>query len=381
MTLVALAAPAAAAQAAQAPVGLGTAGAYAVLGASTVTNTGPSVVNGDVGVAPGTAIVGFPPGLVNGTSHAADAASAQAQADLTAAYGDAAGRTPPALLPADAGGLFLTAGVHRRASALGLTGDVTLDAQGDPDAVFVLQAGALTASSDSSVQLTNRAQACKVFWVIETSATLGTDAAFAGDVFAQQSITMNTRATLLGRALARSGAVTLDTNTIDVPPCTTGGTAPGPGGDPGGPVVTPGVPAPGPGATPPAAVPPGPVPPSGGSGAPPRAAAPGDGTAVLATEPRSVGRTAARFGTRRCVDRTFRAVVTGTRIRDVAFFVDGHWVNTQDRAPFAARIRLRRGAHKLRAKVRFRDATPTRNVAFRFKPCAQARRAVPSFTG
>jgi hypothetical protein len=375
-TLGACAAPAAVAPAAQPPVGLGTAGAYAVLGASTVTNTGPSVVDGDLGVAPGTAIIGFPPGLLNGARHAADAASAQAQADLTAAYGDAAARTPPALLPADAGGLFLTAGVYRRASALGLTGDVTLDAQGDPDAVFVLQAGTLTAASDSRVQLAGRAQACKVFWLIESSATLGTDVAFAGTILAQQSITMNTRATLQGRALARSAAVTLDTNTIGVPACTTGGVASGPAANPGAPGATPPGPAPpGGGAGQPAA--------PGGSSAPPSATAtpPDAGVAALATQPRSVGQTVARFGRSRCVDRTFRAVVTGVNIHHVTFFVDGRWVNTQDRAPFAATIRLHRGTHKLRARVTFTDATPSRNIGFRFRPCAQAKRAPPSFTG
>ncbi len=349
-----------------------------MLGASTVTNTGPSVVNGGLGVAPGTAIVGFPPGLVNGTIHAADAAAAQAQADLTAAYADAAGRTPPALLPADAGGLFLTAGVHRREAALGLTGDVTLDAQGDPDAVFVLQAGTLTTASNSHVQLTARAQACKVFWVIDSSATLGTDTAFAGDILAKQSITMNARATLQGRALARNGAVTLDTNAIDRPGCTTGGVATGPGGaapgpvPPGSPGAMPGgVPGPGQGAPP------------SGSGAPPSATAtpPDAGTAVLATEPREVGRTVARFGRGRCVEGTFRAIVSGVNIRRVTFWVDGHWVNTQDRAPFAATIRLHRGTHKLRARVTFTDATRPRNIGFRFKPCAQAKRATPAFTG
>jgi hypothetical protein len=337
------------ARAAQPVVGLGTAGAFAVLGGSTVTNTGSSIVNGDLGVAPGTAIIGFPPALLNGTSHAADAAAAQAQADLTAAYGDAAGRRPAAVLPADIGGLFLTAGVHRREAALGLTGDVTLDAQGDPDAVFVLQAGTLTAASSSRVRLAGRAQACKVFWVIGSSATLGTDTSFAGNLLVQQSITMNTRATLQGRALARVGAVTLDTNTIGVPACTTATGGPGPS--------LPGVVAPG--------------------AVPPPAVAPA--TAALATAPRSVGRTATRFGQARCVEPTFRAVVTGVHIRLVRFFVDGRRVTSQDRAPFAVTIRMHRGNHKLRARVSFSDGTPGRNISFRFRPCARAAR--PTFTG
>ncbi len=345
-----------------------------MLGGSTVTNTGPSVVNGDLGVAPGTAITGFPPALLNGTSNAANAAAAQAQADLTAAYTDAAGRTPPALLPADAGGLFLTAGVHRRASALALTGAVTLDAQGDPDAVFILQAGTLTAAPNSRVQLTGRAQACKVFWVLGSSATLGTDVAFVGSILAQQSITLNTRATLQGRALARNGAVTLDANTIDRPGCTTGATAPGPGAAPGAGL---------PGAGSPGGTAPGPTaPPPGTAGSTPAPGVAGSaGTAILATQPRSVGRTVVRFGRGRCVERTFRAIVTGVNIRRVNFLVDGRSVTIQDRAPFAATVRMHRGTHKLRAHVSFTDGTRARDISFRFRPCAQAARPAPAFTG
>src|SRR5581483_2457708 len=114
------------ASAAQAPVGLGTADSFAVLAGSTVTNTGPSTINGDLGVSPGTAITGFPPGTVNGTRHSADAVAGQAQADLTTAYNDAAGRTPPAAVPADLGGETLTAGVYRNGTAIGLTGTLTL---------------------------------------------------------------------------------------------------------------------------------------------------------------------------------------------------------------------------------------------------------------
>ncbi len=379
--LVVVLVAAAAAKAAQPPVGLGTADPFAVLAGSTVTNTGASVINGDLGVAPGTAIIGFPPAQINGTRHAADAVAAHAQADLTTAHIDAAGRTPPALLPADAGGLYLTAGVHRRASALGLTGAVTLDAQGDPDAVFVLQAGTLTAASNSRVQLIGGAQACKVFWVIGSSVTLGTDTAFVGNILANQSITLNTRATLRGRALARVGAVTLDTNTIDRPGCTASGPGVNPGTAPPGQVPPAG--AGGPPATGPAGPGPAQGSPADGSAAPPSATAtpPDAGTAVLATEPRSVGRTVARFGRGRCVERTFRAVVTGARIRTVTFFLDGRRVTTQDRAPFGATIRLHRGTHKLRARVNFSDTTRTRNIGFRFRPCAEAKRSAPSFTG
>ena len=122
-------------------VGLGTAGSFALLAGATATNTGPSTINGDLGVNPGGAIVGFTAATINGTTHAANAAAGQAQAALTTAYDDAAGRTPALPVAGDLGGLTLTGGVYRSASALGLTGALTLDAQNDPDTVFIFQAG------------------------------------------------------------------------------------------------------------------------------------------------------------------------------------------------------------------------------------------------
>ena len=131
--------------AAQPTVGLGTATSFAVLAGQTVTNTGPTVISGDLGVSPGTAVTGFPPGTVsNGTIHGADAAALQAQADLTNAYNDAAGRTPVTTVTADLGGQTLVAGVFA-GGALGLTGALTLDAQGDPNAVFIFQAASFAA--------------------------------------------------------------------------------------------------------------------------------------------------------------------------------------------------------------------------------------------
>jgi hypothetical protein len=205
------------------PVGLGTANNFAVLAGQTVTNSGPSTINGDLGVAPGTALTGFPPGTVNGTLHPADAVSARAQSELTAAYDDAAGRTPPRPAPADLGGRTLTAGVYQSGSSLGLTGTLTLDARGDPNAVFVFQAAStLTAATASHVNLINSAQPCNVFWQVGSSATLRTSSVFAGNIMALTSISMSDAVTVQGRALARNGAVTLINDTINAAQCALG---------------------------------------------------------------------------------------------------------------------------------------------------------------
>jgi serine protease AprX len=199
---------------------LGMADSFAVLAGSTVTNTGPSTINGNLGLSPGTAITGFGPGTVNGTTQAANAVALKAQSDLTAAYDDAAGRTPAAPAPADLGGLTFTPGVYRNASSIGLTGALTLDAQGDPNAVFVFQAGStLITASASQVKLVNGAQACNVFWQVGSSATLGTTTALAGNILALTSISMNDGVKLNGRALARNGAVTLINDTITAAHC------------------------------------------------------------------------------------------------------------------------------------------------------------------
>jgi hypothetical protein len=211
------------ASAAQAPVNLGTAASFAVLAGTTVTNTNtPTTINGNLGVDPGSAVTGFPPGTVNGTQHDADPVALQAQSDLTTAYNDAASRTPAASVPADLSGETLVPGVYKNATALGLTGTVTLNAEGNPDAVFIFQAGSsLITGSGSHVALTGGAQACNVFWQVGSSATLGTNTTFVGNILAQQSITVTTGASIDGRALARTGAVTLDDNTITAANCAT----------------------------------------------------------------------------------------------------------------------------------------------------------------
>jgi hypothetical protein len=207
-------------------VPLGTTFSFGVLAASTVTNTGPTVVNGNVGLSPGTSVTGFPPGTVNGTFYVANAVSGQAQSDLTTAYNNAAGQGPTTPIVADLGGQTLTAGVYNSASSIGLTGTLTLNGGGNPDAVFVFQADSstLTTATASQVVLINGAQACNVFWQVGSSATLGSDSSFVGTVFASQSITVNTNVTILGRVLAENGAVTLDTDTITPSSCETTGT-------------------------------------------------------------------------------------------------------------------------------------------------------------
>jgi hypothetical protein len=221
LTSGALIALAPGASAAQAPVGLGTAGTFAVLAGSTVTNTGPSVIDGSVGVSPGDAVTGFPPGMVhNGVIHRGDAVARNAKSDLTLAYNSAAGRTPSTVVHGDLGGRTLTPGVYKSASSLGLTGTVTLNAEGNPQAVFIFQIGStLITASHSRVALIGGADACNVFWQVGSSATLGTGTTFRGTILALTSISATTGATIEGRALARNGAVTLDTNTITLPLC------------------------------------------------------------------------------------------------------------------------------------------------------------------
>ena len=199
---------------------LGSAASYAVLAGSTVTNTGPTTVFGDIGVSPGTAITGIPGGQPTGGSiHAGDTAAAQAQSDLTTAYLFLAGMPCDVTnTGVDLGGTTLTPGVYCYASSAGLTGILTLDALGDTAAVFVFQVGtALNVAGNSSVILTNGAQARHVWWQVGSSATLGLSSAMVGNVVAYTSITLNTNATLAGRALARGGAVTMDTNSISAP--------------------------------------------------------------------------------------------------------------------------------------------------------------------
>jgi len=204
---------------------LGTAQSFAVLAGSTVTNTGATTVAGDLGVDPGLAVTGFPPGLVTaGTIHAGDGVSLQAQSDVTTAYITLASEVPTQdLTGQDLGGLTLTPGVYRFSSSAQLTGALTLDAQDDPLAVFVFQIGStLTTASNSSVLVVNGAGDCSIYWQVGSSATLGTTTAFRGNILALTSITLATGATVSGRVLARNAAVTMDTNDVSTSLCGSG---------------------------------------------------------------------------------------------------------------------------------------------------------------
>ncbi len=202
---------------------MGTLTGFAVLGASTVTNTGASSLTGDLGLSPGTSVTGFPPGVLIGTPHVADGVAGTAQTDLTAAYTNLAGQAcTQDLTGQDLGGKTLTPGVYCFSTSAQLTGTLTLNAQGNSAAIFIFKIGStLTTASSSSVVVINAASLCNIFWQVGSSATLGTTTSFAGNILAQDSITLNTGANTTGRLLARTGAVTLDTNSVTTA-CTAG---------------------------------------------------------------------------------------------------------------------------------------------------------------
>jgi hypothetical protein len=200
-------------------VPLGSLDDFGVLAGSAVSNTGSSIIDGKLGISPSNAssVTGFPPGLILGTSHFADPVAQLAQDDLTAAYLALAGLACDTTISADLGGTTLVPGVYCAASSMGLTGTLTLDAQGDPDAFFVFQTGStLTTASASAVEIINGGRTCNVFWQIGSSATVGTGSDIKGSILAQDSITLTTGASISGRLLARTGAVTLDTNLVSV---------------------------------------------------------------------------------------------------------------------------------------------------------------------
>lgn len=198
---------------------LGAAKSFAVLAASTVTNSGATAISGDLGLSPGISVTGFPPGILAGTQHISDPATAQAQLDLTAAYNDAAGRTLGAIaLAGNLGGMTLVPGLYKSTSSLEISsGDLTLDAQGDANAVYIFQmASTLVTTTGRKVILAGGAQAANIYWQVGSSATLGVSSVFKGNIMALASITVNNGAAVDGRLLARTAAVTLDNNVVKV---------------------------------------------------------------------------------------------------------------------------------------------------------------------
>jgi Ice-binding-like len=391
LALLAVFALPAAAQAA--PVDLGTAGPFVVLGGTTVTNTGPSVLNGDLGVSPGTELEGFGlPAVVNGATHATDEVAAKAQLDLTNAYDVAAGQP---VLPANdlsgtnLGNRELGPGTYRYNAAALMTGALILDAEGDPNAEFVFQIGSqLTTESASSVLLVNGASPCNVYWQVGSSADLGTTTSFQGSLMALTSISLKNGATVVGRMLARNGQVSLINNVLTRPLCATGPTTPPSGETPGGPgtvpPTTPGTSPSTPGTSP------------GAPGAPGSAPAPGSASPVApartlpglrgkSPRPTRNGTAVVRPGPREACTEGFRATVSGKMIERVVFSLDGKAIGARTGSPFAMSMRAAPGSHQVRVRITFKDATRAKTVTLPYEACAAARLSPPSgpstFTG
>jgi hypothetical protein len=360
-----------------APVDLATVTPFVVLGGTTVTNSGPSVLNGDLGVSPGTELEGFGlPAVVNGTTHGPDEVAAQAQLDLATAYDAAAGQP---VLPANdlsdtnLGERKLGPGTYRYNVAALLTGALTLDAEGDPKALFVFKIGSqLTTASGSSVLLVNGASPCNVYWQVGSSADLGSTTAFQGNLMALTSISLKNEATVVGRMLARNGQVSLIDNVLSRPLCATGSTPPSAGTPVGG---TENASPAAPGAT--------------------RSANSRRGSRLArgrAAAGRQTGRRATRNGTatvrsspRELCTSGFRATVRGQMIERVVFSLDGRSIGSRTGSPFAMSMRAAPGAHQVRVRITFEDATRAKTVTMPYRACAAVLLTPPggpsTFTG
>jgi Ice-binding-like len=370
------------------PVDLATAKPFVVLGGTTVTNEGPSVLNGDLGVSPGTALTGFGlPAVVNGAIHENTAVAAQAQLDLTNAYNVAAGQP---VAPADdlsgtnLGNRQLTAGAYRYTAGALLTGPLTLNAQGDPNAQFVFEIGAeLTTASASSVILVNGASPCNVHWQVGSSATLGTTTKFVGNLMALTSISLTNAATVEGRLLARNGQVSLINNVLTAPQCETGST---PSPSPETPSGSGAVPPTAPGTTSPA--------PSKGKGSP--GSSKGKGTGVGSNgavpgaqtksgRPTRNGRAVVTPAPREACTAGFRASVSGRMIERVVFSLDGKPMASRTSSPYAVSMRGVPGSHEVGVRITFKDATHAKVMTLPYRACAaallQPRHGPSSFTG
>jgi hypothetical protein len=358
-------------------VGLGTADSFAVLAGAGVTNTGPSVINGDLGTAPTPAVTGFggaPNGTVNGATHQADALAAQAQADLTTAYDNAAGQGPVNTLATELGGQTLTPGIYNSSSGtFGITGTLTLNGQGNPDAVFIFKtATTLITASASQVLMINGAQPCHLFWQIGSSATLDTNSAFAGNILALESISLNSGVVVNGRLLARNASVTLINDVVTRADCAVAGTGGGGGeievGAAGGETGTGGAGTGG-----------------GGRGGNGRGGSGGVGTKPNVRIFGVPGGPTAGRARGACADQGFRARVrvrSSARMRSVSVYVDGKLIKRsahKQLSVWVSIVGLRAGPSTIRVVAV--DRRGRRDVATRtFRRCA---RAVPSpdFTG
>jgi hypothetical protein len=353
-------------QAALSTVNLGTVAPFAVLGGQEVTNSGGSVLNGDLGVAPGTSLTGFQFATVNGVVHNDDQVANDAQFDLGVAYGVAAGQTPATdLTGQDLGGLNLTAGAWNYTSDAFLNGTVTFDAENNPDAQFVVQVGTqLNVGSGARVALAGNANPCNIYWQIGSSAVLDTTVAFQGNLMAAQSITLENGSSVIGRLLAQNGTVSLINNLIDGSQC--GSNTVPPGGTPTGGTPSAGTPTAGP--------------------------APATGTAPATTPAARVTRLgratlfpSAPGRPRAACTAGFRASVRGRMLKRVVFSLDGKRISTDTKSPFSAYVKAGPGRHNVKARVTFRDATRARTLTLRYRACASGvvtpRRGPSVFTG
>ncbi|TFD64567.1 ice-binding family protein [Cryobacterium sp. Hb1] len=204
-------------------VDLGRASTYAILATTSVANTGDSSFDGDIGVSPGTSVTGFPPDVVTGTIHVGDAAAAAAQVDLAAAYKDSAARPASGTVIGDLAGRTLTSGVYKAAAALAISTTLTLDGQGNPNAIFIIQVNAaFNTGAGSSVILTNGAQASRVYWQVAGAVSLGAASAFTGTIIGMAAISIGPGVSYLGRALTANGAVSVGTASFTSPAPTVG---------------------------------------------------------------------------------------------------------------------------------------------------------------
>lgn len=347
-----------------APVNLATASPFVVLGGQSVTNTGPSVLNGALGVSPGTALSGFTfPAVVNGATHENDAVAAQAQLDLTNAYNVAAGQATSAdLSGTNLGNMTLSPGAYRYTSSALLTGPLTLDAQGDPNAQFVFMIGAeLTTESASSVNLINGASPCNVHWQVGSSAELGSTTKFVGNLMALESISLDNGVVVEGRMLARNGSVTLINDVLTAPGCAAGPSGPTPTGS------TPAIGAPASATT--------------GKGKRQKSV---NGNRIPVLDRKNGTAIVLRAPHNGC-DTGFRARVHGHMIKRVAFSLDGTAIGSRTNSPFQIYVKAAPGAHQIGARVTFKDATKAKTMTFAYRACATASLRPPpgpsQFTG